>query len=158
MRLSLVLLVSLARRSHGWFLRPPRNFNITCLQAPGVTVCTDSAFSALLCFTKNDVGAVKHKRCYGPALCCLLAGNRAYQRAGGTHFRGCYLNRVLLRRCRAVDMTAEQLGKMQDSFVYKALFPRLLSYADPALDALASTETYNALKDHLRPVHLVKSA
>ena len=64
----------------------------------------------------------------------------------------------LLRHCRAVDMTAEQLGKMQDSFVYKALYPRLLSYADPALDALASTETYTALKDHLRPVHLVNSA
>lgn len=53
---------------------------------------------------------------------------------------------------KAVDLTAESLGKVQGSYMYKALYPRISPYADPALGALASTQTYAAIVDHLRPV------
>ena len=49
-------------------------------------------------------------------------------------------------------MGAEQLGRVQESYVYRALYPRVAAYADPALDAVTSTDTYHALVDHLRPV------
>lgn len=59
---------------------------------------------------------------------------------------------------KAVGLTAEQLGRVQGSYMYKALYPRISPYADPALDALASTQTYSALVDHLRPMHIVQSS
>ena len=49
-------------------------------------------------------------------------------------------------------MGAEQLERVQGSYVYRALYPRISPYADPALDAVAATGTFTALVDHLRPV------
>lgn len=51
-------------------------------------------------------------------------------------------------RCRAVDMGAEQLSRVQDSAVYKTY---LKAVADPALDAIAHSGPYTALVGHLRP-------
>lgn len=46
-------------------------------------------------------------------------------------------------------MTTEQVLKMQDLHVYKAIAP----YAPmSALGAIASTQTYTAIVDHLRPM------
>ena len=53
---------------------------------------------------------------------------------------------------RAVGLGAEQVERFQGSYVYRALYPRISPYAHPALDAVASTGTFNALVDHLRPV------
>ena len=55
---------------------------------------------------------------------------------------------------RAVDMTTDQLSRVQGTFMYKAVS----FYADPCLEAVASTETYSALVDHLRPVNVVQTA
>lgn len=49
--------------------------------------------------------------------------------------------------CRAVDMGAEQLSKVQETVVYRTLQPAL----DPALDAISHSAPYTALVDHLRP-------
>ncbi len=49
-------------------------------------------------------------------------------------------------------MGAEQLERVQGSYVYRALYPRISPFADPALDAVAATGTFTALVDHLRPV------
>lgn len=48
---------------------------------------------------------------------------------------------------RAVDIGAEQLSKVQEMGVYKAVQPAL----DPALDAILHSAPYAALVDHLRP-------
>ena len=51
-----------------------------------------------------------------------------------------------------MGLGAEQLERVQGSYVYRALYPHISPYADPALDAVTSTGTFNALVDHLRPV------
>ncbi len=51
-----------------------------------------------------------------------------------------------------MGLGAEQLERVQGSYVYRALYPHISPYADPALDAVAATGTFNALVDHLRPV------
>lgn len=54
---------------------------------------------------------------------------------------------MLLHACRAVDMGAEQLSKVQETSVWKTVQPAL----DPALGAISHSAPYAALVDHLRP-------
>jgi hypothetical protein len=59
--------------------------------------------------------------------------------------------RVCLCSGRAVEAGAEGLSKVQDSYMYKKLYPVVAPYTDPAVDRITHSAALTAVVDHLRP-------